>query len=249
MPYSPYPDIIRLRPMPDEPAGPNPARIVGPRPNKSRRPYPDSKVAEVRRLIEQTTLTYVQIEAKTGVSAGLACIWKRNHGWTRPPFAARATDMVPRERASAQLRRRWLGYRLSALAERAVRELEASPNVNLDDLAEAIELFKMAKLAAGHRKRGAAVAVALQSGQAGGGTGSQVQDGKPQDSQLRNGLPAPKLFDAMPREVMQALRAAGIDVQTAPEAALEDFIDSRAPSPKRNLTPRQRREKWMRERE
>jgi hypothetical protein len=62
------------------------------------------------------------------------------------------------------------------------------------------------------------------------------------------GEQTPQLFDAEPREVLRALRAAGIDTQIAPEQALVDFMISRAPPPERNLTKRERREKWMRER-
>lgn len=178
----------------------------------------------MRRLVEETTLTYLEIQAKSGIGAGLACRWARIHGWKRPVFAARSTDLVPRERASARLRLRWLGFRISALAERAVRELEASESVDLDKLAEAIELFKMAKLAASHRKRRSLVT--------------------PKDQEAET----PPLFDAEPREVLRALRAAGIRTEIAPEQALVDFMISRAPPPKRNLTKRERREKWMRER-
>ena len=194
-----------------------------PSPNPSRRPYPDTKVAEVRHLVEETTLTYLQIQTKSGIGAGLACRWARIHGWQRPVFAARSTDLVPRERASARLKQRWLGFRLSALAERAVRELEASANIDLDKLAEAIELFKMAKLAAAHRKRRSLFA--------------------PKDQ----GAETSPLFDTEPREVLRALRAAGVRTEVAPEQALVDFIISRAPPPQRNLTKRERREKWMRE--
>jgi hypothetical protein len=211
-----YPSITRLSVRPD-----NPHAIVGPRPNKSRRPYPDAKVAEVRRLVEETTLTYLEIQAKSGISGGLACIWARNHGWKRPLFAARATDKTPHERASAHLRRRMLSVRLSALAERAVRELEESAIIDLDKLAEAQELLKIAKLAAVGRKR------------------------RKKGEEIRK---APQIFDAGPRDVMQGLRAAGVRVERAPEEAVMDFIKSRAPLPK-TLTKRQREHKRMMERE
>jgi hypothetical protein len=220
----PYSAITRLRPYPHGPVSPDPAPNIPRSRNKSRRPYPDTKVTEVRRLVEETTLTYSEIEKKTGVSAGLACLWKRNHGWQRPPFAPRSTDNVPRERASARLRRRWLGHRISALAERAVRELEASATVDLDKLAEALELLKLAKLAAGRRKRGEMRAA------------EESRDG-------------PRLFDAQPREVMRAFRAAGIRTENLTEEALVDFIISRAPPPPRNLTKRERLHKRMMERE
>ena len=223
MRHSLYPSIIRLGPRPDNESTKGPGPIVGPRPNKSRRPYPDAKVAEVRRLVEQTTLTYKEIFAKTGVDASLACRWRRDQNWQRPLFAPRATDSVPTERAGAKLRRRTLAIRLSALAERAIRELEASTPVDLDKLAEATELLKMAKLAAGPRRR---ISLAIANGEA----------------------PSP-LFDAEPRDLLRALRAAGIRTEIAPEQALVDFMISRAPPPERNLTKRERMEKWMRERE
>jgi hypothetical protein len=56
-------------------------------------------------------------------------------------------------RASAKLRRRGLAARLDALAERHVRELEESARVDPDKLGEALELLKMARLAARRRPR------------------------------------------------------------------------------------------------
>src|SRR3954470_23628421 len=107
------PPIARLSVHPDEPDA-----ITAPRPRGSRRPHTDTKVATVRRLIEQTTLTYSEIAAKSGVGRASICRWTSDHGWKRPLFAPRATDTVPRERASARLRMRTLGARLAALAER-----------------------------------------------------------------------------------------------------------------------------------
>jgi hypothetical protein len=71
----------------------------------------------------------------------------------RPVFAPRATDTIPRARASARLKRRTLAARLDALAQRIVAELESDPAVDLDKLAAALELAKMARLAARPRKR------------------------------------------------------------------------------------------------
>ena len=100
-------------PSPASACGPTPTpaepgAFVAPRPRGSRRPHTDAKVATVRRLIEQTTLTYGEIAARTGVGRASICRWTRDGGWQRPPFAPRATDTVPRARASAKLRRhRW----------------------------------------------------------------------------------------------------------------------------------------------
>ena len=118
------PAIVRLsgRPAPapdDEPSMPA-------RPRGSRRPHTDDRVARVRHLIEQTTLTYGEIAARTGVGRASICRWTRDGGWQRPLFAPRATDTVPRWRASTQLKRRTLAARLEALAERHIRELEAA---------------------------------------------------------------------------------------------------------------------------
>jgi hypothetical protein len=171
----------------------------------------------VRRLIEQSVLTYSEISAKTGVGRASICRWTRDGGWQRPLFAPRATDTVPRARASAKLKARTLAARLSALAERYVRELEEAPDVNLEKLAEALELSKLARLADRPRRRrrppGAAAAAKAAA-----------------DSFELFAAPAPK--------VLRSLRAGGVDTWRAPEAALEDFIKSRAPPPEKPRPPR-----------
>ncbi len=149
-PFHPSPPIVRLS---VRPAHDDPAAVVGPRPRGSRRPHTDATFADVRRLIEQSTLTYAQIRARTGVSHACICRWARDGGWKRPPFAPRATDTIPTPRASAKLRRRTLAARLDALAERHVRELEESACVDPVKLGEALELLNMARLAARRRPR------------------------------------------------------------------------------------------------
>jgi hypothetical protein len=144
------PSILRLsgRPRPDDDAA---APMAAPRPRGSRRPHADRTVAAVRALIEETTLTYGQIAARTGASPACISRWMRDGAWKRPPFAPRATDTVPTARASAFLKRRMLGLRLTALAERYVRELEETPTIDLARLGEALALLKMANLAAMRR--------------------------------------------------------------------------------------------------
>ena len=46
-----------------------------PRPRGTRRPHTDAMVAAVRRLIEETTLSYHQIAARTGVSPASISRW------------------------------------------------------------------------------------------------------------------------------------------------------------------------------
>jgi hypothetical protein len=130
----------------------NPPAIVGPR-QGPRQPHTDATVAAVRRLIEQSVLNYRQIAARTGVSTGAISNWTRDGGWKRPPFAPRACDTMPTVRASAKLRRRTLAARLDALAQRHIRELEESACVDPEKLGEALELLKMARLAARRHPR------------------------------------------------------------------------------------------------
>jgi hypothetical protein len=208
------------------PAEPEP--FIAPRPRGSRQPHTDGKVATVRRLIEETTLTHRAIAARTGASPASICRWTRDGGWKRPPFAPRASDTLPTARASAHLKRRMLAVRLSALAERHVRELEESACVDPDKLGEALELLKMAKLAAMGRRRRRKTAAA--SGQPAGD----------------------------PMRPMAQLCVADVDLRRAPRAAVEDFLAHREPpredeKPRRRGRSRghssDEHHKWMMERE
>jgi sirohydrochlorin ferrochelatase len=208
------PSIVRVgvRPEPD-PA--EPGAFVAPRPRGSRRPHTDAKVAGVRRLIEETTLTYGQIAARTGVGRASICRWTRDGSWQRPPFAPRATDTVPRARASAKLKRRTLAARLTAIAERYVRELEESACIDPDKLGEALELLKMAKLAAmGRRRRRKGAAVSLRP------TGE-------------------------PMRPIAELCAADVDLHRAPRAAIDDFLDNRSAPPEEPKRPGRRGRRWI----
>ena len=200
-----------------------------PRPHGSRRPHTDMKVAAVRRLIEETTLTYGAIAARTGVGRASICRWTVDGGWQRPAFAPRATDTVPRHRASARLRRRTLAARLTALAERHLRELEESACVDAEKLAEALELVRMAKVA----------------------------------GQGRNRRRKAGALDALhePMRPIIELCLADVDLHRVPRAALDDFLENRAPLPKEAPKPRGGRrrkrdrfsseeyQRWMREKE
>ncbi|HYI87882.1 MAG TPA: hypothetical protein VEX61_12375 [Burkholderiales bacterium] len=205
------PPVIRLRVQPDDPRA-----VVAPRPRGSRRPHTDANVAAVRRLIENSTLTYAQIAAKTGVGRASICRWTSDQGWKRPLFAPRATDTVPSARAGARLKARTLHARLAALAERHIRELEAAACVDPDKLGEALELLKMAKLAARPKKRRRTAAEAAA------------------DASLET-------WETGPRAVMGTMRSAGVRPERAPEDALEDFIASRAPPPEKRRRTRKGR--------
>ena len=218
------PPVIRLRVQPDDPHA-----VVAPRPRGSRRPHTDANVAAVRRLIENSTLTYAQIAAKTGVGRASICRWTRDQSWQRPAFAPRATDTVPRARASAKLKRRTLAARLSALAERTVRNLEETPGTDLAKLAAALELMTMAKLADRPRRR-----------------------------RRRPGEPRTRTSPAYddPARVLALLRNAGVNIERAPQAAVKDFIESHAPPrdypelrARGKRSRRNREHAWMLERE
>jgi hypothetical protein len=204
-----YPSLVRLRVEPDQPEAAVRSRLRIDPPG-SRRPHTDATVAQARQLIEQTVLTYGEIAARTGVGRASICRWTRDQGWQRPLFAPRATDTVPSARASARLKARTLAARLREQAERAIRELEESQSVDLDKLAQALELLKMAKLAARPRRRRR-----RRPADASAGASSQAS--------LSQALGEPA------RAVAESLRAAGVNVERAPSAALADFIASREP--------------------
>jgi transcriptional regulator with XRE-family HTH domain len=129
-----------------DPAKEGPPHLPGSRSKGSKRPHSNATVAAVRRLIEETTLSHSQIEARTGVTRGTIAKWKRDGSWQRPAFAQQAYDTRPTARARHKLKLRLLGSRLHALAERYVEELTASPTVDLDRLIAAIQVMNMARL-------------------------------------------------------------------------------------------------------
>src|SRR5262245_32475753 len=149
--WSPYRSAISHAPRSPKPTQDDPFHAQ--RPRGSRRPHTDSKVMHVRRLVETTLYTYAEISKRTGVARASICRWTQAGKCARPLFAPRATDTVPRWRASAKLKRRTLAARLHAQAERAIRELEAAPRVDLAKLREALEVLKLTMLAERPRKR------------------------------------------------------------------------------------------------
>ena len=228
------PVIRRVRVTPDTPDG------LPEREPRSRRPHGDMKVAAVRRLIEETTLTYSEIAKRTGVGRASICRWTRDQNWQRPLFAPRATDTVPRARASAKLKRRTLAARLDALAQRYVRELEETPGVDLDRLAAALELAKMAKLAAMPRKRRRTLA--REQREAANAALSALVPAQQRE------LPPPVVpakagthwqTQESVADTLARLRAAGVRLDRAPDEAEKDFIDAHAP-PREEPALRQR---------
>ena len=219
-------DPVTLEVLPDDDEDSPP-----PRPRGTRRPHTNGKVAHVRHLIEQSRYTYAEIAARTGVAPASICRWARDGAWERPLFAPRATDTVPRWRASIRLRRRTLAGRLYDLAERWVRELEAQPGVDFARLREALEVLKLTKIAA-----------------------------RPVNPRRRPAAAPDSLGHRAARErVIADLRARGVDIARAPSEALADFIDSCAPGPDPNKDPalkvrgryskRNKHHAWMLERD
>jgi hypothetical protein len=223
--------LVRLRVTPDEPAEGPPA-IGEQRPNRSRLPHTDLTVAKVCHLIEHTTLTTRQIQAKTGVVSSTISLWARDGKWVRPLGAPQGWDRMPTYRASRRVKLRKLAGRLEALAERCVRELEQSPSVEVDTLMQALQVLKMARLEAqGNRRRRPLVGPAV--------TGAWAFE---RDNAIRTAL--------------KEMRRGGVDLDRAPKEAVdmvieantlvEDFPEVR---PKGKHSRRNRQHVWMREKD
>lgn len=219
------PVIRRVRVTPDKPED-FPQRAP-----RTRRPHGEAQVAAVRHLIEHTELTYSEIAKKTGVGRASICRWTKDQKWVRPVFAPRATDTVPRARASAKLKRRTLAARLDALAERYVRDLEADAGVDLDKLAAALELAKMAKLAALGRKRRRTLARERRNAAREPYPPvipAQKRNLSPPVIPAKAGIQQTSTHES-PAEVLARLRAEGVRLDRAPDSAVKDFIDSHRP--------------------
>jgi hypothetical protein len=162
-------------------------------------------VVQVRDLIQLSTLSYGEIARKTGVGRASICRWTRDQSWQRPAFAPRATDRIPRIRAGQRLKLRLLAERLRALAERHVRELEEAPHVDIDRLVEALNVLKMARLEAmGRRRRRKFESVAE--------TGQQWID-----------------RDVAIRTALKEMHRGGVDLDRAPQAALDLLTHAHSP--------------------
>ena len=197
---SPFRAAISHAPRPHKPTPDDP--VPGRQPGTGR-PHADAKVLQVRRLIETTTYSYIEIGKRTGVPSATVARWMKHGKWARPAFAPRATDTVPRWRASLKLRRRTLAERLHALAQRWVTELEARPGVDFAKLREALELLKLTRLA----------------------------ERRHNPRHLRIAAADPLATAAARARVIADLRGCGVDIARAPSEALADFIESCAPGP------------------
>jgi len=185
---------------------PNLPRPPTPGGKRSRRPHGDARVAQVRRLIETTILTYGEIAARTGVGRASICRWTRDYAWTRPFDAPRATDRMPTSRALQHRKLRTLAERLRLMAERHVAELERAPAIDPDKLMAALQLLKMARLEAmGRRRRRKPLDVPARTGQ-------QWMD-----------------EEAAIRTAIRELHRGGVRVDSAPPEAVEMVIDAKLP--------------------
>src|SRR5947209_15390507 len=132
------PSITRIRAHLDPEPDASAPRVLR-RPRGS--PHPEGTVEAVRALLEESTLTYGEIAARTGTSPASISRWMQTGEWKRPLFAPRSMASVPTPRASVRLKHRTLAVRLTTLADRYVRELEETPAVDLDKLGQALELL------------------------------------------------------------------------------------------------------------
>ncbi|MBI5129530.1 MAG: hypothetical protein HZA66_08810 [Rhodopseudomonas palustris] len=203
--------IVRLRVTPD-PTDDGPPPVPGGRTRGCRRPHTNAKAAEVRRLIEQTTLTYSEISARTGVGRASISRWSRDGAWTRPLDAPRATDRMPTARASQKLKLRTLAERLRRLAERMIDELEADARVDVDKLMQALQVVKMARLEAmgRHRRRRAP------------------------DLPARTGYECQAEEEAI-RTALKEMRRGGVDLDRIPQDAMDLLVAAKRPAQEYDL--------------
>ena len=203
LPHIP-PVLTRLRVEPDEPTE-GPSAIAGPRPPGQRRVHTDLTVARVRHLVETTGLSYRQIGLKVGIPHSNITNWKRDFGWQRPLHAPRPWDMIPTARHGRRQKLRTLAERLRALAERMIQELEATPGVDLDKLMQALQVIKMARLEAmGRRGR-------FRSP----GRGMTGFEWASREEAIRGAL--------------KEMNHGGVDIDRAPQEALDLVIDANLP--------------------
>ena len=204
MVFSPFRSAISHAPRSHTPTPDDPCLAPGSR----GRPHSDAKVMQVRQLVETMILSYEQIGKRAGLSPSTISNWCTAGKWTRPLFAPRATDTIPRWRARIRLRRRTLAGRLYELAERWVRELEAQPGVDFAKLREALELLKLTKIAARPDRHYRPIAAV-----------------------------DPFAHQAARKRVIADLRANGVDIARTPSEALADFVESCAPGPDPDRDP------------
>jgi transcriptional regulator with XRE-family HTH domain len=211
--------IVRLYVRREEHAD-EPPPITRERPRGSRRPHTDMTYAKVRELIEHTALTYEQIGAQTGVCSGTISNWTRDGKWVRPLDAPRASDRLPTVRAGRRLKLRKLASRLQWMAERYVQKLEETPDVDLDLMMQALQVLKMARLEAMGNRRRLPLFGPPQ-------TGREYYD---REQAIRTAL--------------KAMRRGGVDLDRAPQEALDLVLEARAPPEDnpalRDPTPRSR---------
>jgi hypothetical protein len=205
LPRKVRPPIVRLLCVrPDERAE-EPPPITRERPPGSRRPHTDMTVAKVRDLIEHTALTYAQIQAETGVDSSTISNWTRDGKWVRPLEAPRSSDRMPTYRASRRLKLRKLASRLQWIAEHYVHKLEETPDVDLDLLMQALQVLRMARIEAmGNRRRLALFGPPR--------TGREYYD-----------------REQAIRATLKGMRRGGVDIDRAPNEALDLVLAARAP--------------------
>jgi hypothetical protein len=130
---------------------------------------------------------------------------------------------------------RKLASRLEALAERHLRELEEAPNVDPDQLMQALQLLKMARLEAmGRRRRRPRL---FSSGPARTGAWASERD-------------------AAIRTALKEMQRGGVDIDRAPKEAVDLLIEANAPvedhpelRERGRRSRRNREHAWMREKE
>jgi transcriptional regulator with XRE-family HTH domain len=213
------PPLTRLRVTPDEPANPPAAGppAVAKRSRRGRgRPYPDETVRRVRHLLETTTLSQMEIARRTGVKQATISVWQRHNRWFRPLGAPLNPAIASLWRIGPAMKLSLLTGRLVAIAERMTRELEENPDTDIDKLMQALQAVRMARVTLqGNRRRKLLIGRAR--------TGFEVME-----------------EDAAICAALKEMRRGGVDIDRAPQEALDLVIDANTPVEKDHPALRER---------
>jgi transcriptional regulator with XRE-family HTH domain len=160
----------------------------------------------VRELIETTTLSQKEIVRRTGVPQATVSLWLRSHGWMRPLGAPLNPTIAALWRVGPALKLTLLTRRLVAIAERMTRELEETPDTDLDRLVQALQVVRMARVTLqGNRRRKWLIGSA------------------------RTGAETMKEDEAI-RAAIKEMHRGGVDIDRAPKEAVDLVIAANTPA-------------------
>jgi hypothetical protein len=160
----------------------------------------------VRHLLENTTLSQMEIARRTGVKQATISVWQRHNRWFRPLGAPLNPAIASLWRVGPAMKLSLLTGRLVEVAERMTRELEENPDTDIDKLMQAVQAVRMARVTLqGNRRRKFLV------------------------GRARTGFEVMKEDDAI-RAALKEMRRGGVDLDRAPKEALDLVIAANTPA-------------------